>query len=127
MRKTLPLLASFALALLAGCYATVHIDKRPSIALPIYKSSSPNSNTNEVTNWIIVDQGYEVTYSKRGFNTEIQSMRAEITTNRTVVFSLGGLHSTSCYTNSIQLRVEDLFNFIKTSRECPTNEVLNSN
>lgn len=59
-----------------------------------------------------------------GFNTEIQEMRAEITTNRTVVFSLGGLHSTT-YTNSIIFRVEDLFKLASYFRECSsTNEVI---
>ena len=59
-----------------------------------------------------------------GFNTEIQEMRAEITTNRTVVFSLGGLHSTT-YTNSIIFKVEDLFKLASHFRECSsTNEVI---
>ena len=63
---------SLALSFLAGCYASVHIDKRPNIALPIYKLNPSNNSTNEITDWVIVDQGYEVTYTKRGFNTEIQ-------------------------------------------------------
>lgn len=67
---------SLALSFLAGCYASVHIDKRPNIALPIYKLNPSNSNTNEVIDWVIVDQGYSVTYIKRGFNTEIQQMNA---------------------------------------------------
>ena len=120
MRRFL-IIATFA-SLVIGCYSSIHIDKRPNLAVPIYKTSS-NSNTNEITNWIIVDQGYEVTYRKRGFNIEIQEMRAEITTNKTVVFSLGGLHSTVC-TNTITFKLEDIFKLANQFRECSnTNEV----
>ena len=52
-------------------------------------------------------------------------MSAEITTNKTVVFSLGGLHSTICTTNNISLNVNDLFNLVKYFRECSmTNDII---
>ena len=52
---------------LCGCIATVSVDKRPNIALPIYSS---NSSTNPVE-YVMVDQGYQVIYRKWGFDTEI--------------------------------------------------------
>ena len=85
----------------AGCFAKVTVDKRPNLALPLYSESSTNP-----VEYVIVDQGYKVKYLKWGFNTDIQSMSAEITTNKTVNFQLGGLHSYS--TNSVTLKLEDI-------------------
>ena len=98
--------------LLAGCFAKVTVDKRPNLALPIYSESS---NTNPVE-YVIVDQGYQVKYTKWGFSTEIDSMSAEITTNKTVNFKLGGLHS-STPTNSISIKLDDLFKIASLLRE----------
>lgn len=53
MRRFL-IIATFA-SLVIGCYSSIHIDKRPSLAVPIYKTNNSSSSTNEVTNWIIVD------------------------------------------------------------------------
>ena len=86
----------------AGCMAKVTVDKRPNIALPLYSESSP---TNPVQ-YVIVDQGYIVKYSKFGFSTDIESMSAEISTNKTVSFQLGRLHSYA--TNSITVKLDDL-------------------
>ena len=112
----------WALALVAivvaGCMAKVTVDKRPNLALPVYSESSP---TNPVE-YVIVDQGYKVRYMKVGFNTDIQSMQAEISTNKTVTFSLGGLHSNSP-TNNLQIKVEDLVSIFKLFRES-TNDVI---
>ena len=84
----------FALTLLflliCGCMARVTVDKRPCQALPIYDIGCTNGFPKE---YVIVDQGYEVRYVKWGFNTEIKDMSAEIRTNRTVSFNLGGLQS----------------------------------
>ena len=102
----------------AGCMAKVTVDKRPNLALPIYSESSP---TNPVE-YVIVDQGYKVRYMKIGFNTDIQSMQAEISTNKTVSFQLGGLHSNSP-TNNFQIKVEDLVSIFKLFRES-TNDVI---
>ena len=102
----------------AGCMAKVTVDKRPNLALPIYSESSP---TNPVE-YVIVDQGYKVRYMKIGFNTDIQSMQAEISTNKTVSFQLGGLHSNSP-TNNLQIKVEDLVSIFKLFRES-TNDVI---
>ena len=102
----------------AGCLAKVTVDKRPNLALPIYSESSP---TNPVE-YVIVDQGYKVRYMKIGFNTDIQSMSAEITTNKTVNFSLGGLHSNSP-TNNFQIKFEDIVNLFKLVRDS-TNDVI---
>ena len=104
--------------LIVGCMAKVTVDKRPSLALPIY---SP-ANTNLVQEYVIVDQGYKVRYMKIGFNTDIQSMSAEISTNKTVNFQLGGLHSNSP-TNNFQLNIEDLVSIFKLFRES-TNDVI---
>ena len=114
------LYASIAILFLVmcGCMAKVTVDKRPNIALPIY---SP-SNTNLVQEYVIVDQGYKVRYMKIGFNTDIQSMSAEITTNKTVSFALGGLHSNSP-TNNLQIKLEDIVNLFKLVRDS-TNEVI---
>ena len=99
-------LCAIFLIILCGCVAKVTVDKRPNLALPIYNPS----NTNLVQEYVIVDQGYKVRYMKIGFNTDIQSMSAEISTNKTVTFSLGGLHSYS--TNIPQIR----------SRACLTSD-----
>ena len=114
------LYASIAILFLVmcGCMAKVTVDKRPNLALPIY---SP-SNTNLVQEYVIVDQGYKVRYMKIGFNTDIQSMSAEITTNKTVNFQLGGLHSNSP-TNNFSVNVDDLINIFKLFREA-TNDVI---
>lgn len=103
---------------LAGCMAKVTVDKRPAVALPIYSQS----NTNLVQEYVIVDQGYKVRYMKIGFNTDIQSMSAEITTNKTVNFQLGGLHSNSP-TNNLQIKFEDIVNLFKLVRDS-TNDVI---
>lgn len=108
MKRTL----AIAYMLFAGCVATVIVDKRPNLALPIYSESS---NTNPVE-YVIVDQGYQVKYTKWGFSTEIDSMSAEITTNKTVNFKLGGLHS-STPTNSISIKLDDLFKIASLLRE----------
>ena len=52
------LISTLAIALLAGCMATVTVDKRPNLALPIV------SQDNKTNDWVIVDQGYEVKYRK---------------------------------------------------------------
>ena len=111
-------LLTFIMLLIVGCMAKVTVDKRPSLALPIY---SP-ANTNLVQEYVIVDQGYKVRYMKIGFNTDIQSMSAEISTNKTVNFQLGGLHSNSP-TNNFQLNIEDLVSIFKLFRES-TNDVI---
>ena len=98
--------------------AKVTVDKRPSLALPVYSQS----NTNLVQEYVIVDQGYKVRYMKIGFNTDIQSMSAEINTNKTVNFQLGGLHSNSP-TNNFQIKFEDIVNLFKLVRDS-TNDVI---
>ena len=113
--------ASIALfALFGGCVATVVVDKRPNMALPIYSESSCSTNPVE---YVIVDQGYVVKYRKFGFSTQIDSMSAEITTNKTVNFQLGGLHSIAP-TNSISIRFEDLLKIVSLFREVDGNLVL---
>ena len=114
------LYASIAILFLVmcGCMAKVTVDKRPNLALPIYSSTS---STNPVE-YVIVDQGYKVRYMKIGFNTDIQSMSAEISTNKTVTFSLGGLHSNSP-TNNLHIKMEDLVSIFKLFRES-TNDVI---
>ena len=62
--KKLIYFIALCLTVLCGCRAYLSIDKRPSIALPVIH----NSTTND---YVIVDQGYVVNYSKWGFNTEI--------------------------------------------------------
>ena len=101
-----------AALLVVGCVAKVTIDKRPNIALPVYSESS--SSTNPV-DYVIVDQGYRVKYFKFGFNTDIETMSAEITTNKTVNFHLGGYHSSSITNLSVNL--EDLLKMSKILRE----------
>ena len=112
MRNSILLFSSIALLALCGCFAKVTVDKRPNLALPIYSESS---ETNPVE-YVIVDQGYQVKYTKWGFSTEIDSMSAEITTNKTVSFQLGGLHSTAP-TNSISIKLDDLLKIASLLRE----------
>lgn len=100
----------FAVAVV-GCMAKVTVDKRPNLALPVYSESG---TTNPVE-YVIVDQGYLVKYSKFGFSTDIESMSAEIHTNRTVSFNIGGLHSH--YTNSVSLKLDDLLKVVQLFRE----------
>lgn len=99
--------------------ATVTVDKRPNVALPIV------SQDNHTNDWVIVDQGYEVKYRKWGFSTYIDTMYAEIDTNKTVKFQLGGLHSTAP-TNSISIKLDDLLKIATLFRESQgigTNEI----
>ena len=113
------LASTLAIALLAGCMATVTVDKRPNLALPVV------SQDNKTNDWVIVDQGYEVKYRKWGFSTSIESMSAEITTNKTVNFQLGGLHSIAP-TNSISIKLDDLLKMATLFRESQvagTNEI----
>ena len=66
-------------------------------------------------------------YRKWGFSTEIESMSAEITTNKTVNFQLGGLHSIAP-TNSISIKLEDLLKIATLFRESQggvSNEISN--
>ena len=102
---------------LVGCVATVTVDKRPNIALPIYSDSSCHTNP---VDYVVVDQGYEVRYKKWGFSTEIDSMSAEIATNKTVKFHLGGLHSIAP-TNSISIKMQDLVDLTNLLRDA-TND-----
>ena len=88
------------------------VDKRPNLVLPVYSSSSP---TNPVE-YVIVDQGYKVRYLKWGFSTYIDSMSAEITTNKTVNFQLGGLHSIAP-TNVVSIKLEDLLKIASLFRD----------
>lgn len=66
-----------------------------------------------------------VNYSKWGFNTEIQSMTAELTTNKTVKFTLGGFNSTMV-TNSLNIKMDDMFKLMKLFREVNnvTNDII---
>ena len=98
--------------LLAGCFAKVTVDKRPSLALPIYSES----DATHPKEYVVVDQGYRVKYVKWGFSTQIDSMSAEISTNKTVSFQLGGLHSTTP-TNSISVKLDDLLKIANLFRE----------
>lgn len=95
-----------------GCFASVTVDKRPNLVLPIYSESS---KTNPVE-YVVVDQGYQVKYMKWGFSTQIDSMSAEITSNKTVNFKLGGLHSIAP-TNSISIKFDDLLKIASFLRE----------
>ena len=117
MKKSIYFIA-LCLIVLCGCRAYLSIDKRPSIALPIIQNSITN-------NYLIVDQGYVVNYSKWGFNTEIQSMGVELTTNKTVKFTLGGFNST-IVTNSLNIKLDDMFKILKFFRDVnstTTNEI----
>ena len=111
MNKIQLILCSLIL-LLVGCFAKVTVDKRPNLVLPIYSESS---KTNPVE-YVIVDQGYQVKYTKWGFSTQIDSMSAEITSNKTVNFHLGGLRSIAP-TNSISIRLDDLLKIAGMFRE----------
>lgn len=108
----IPLILCSLILLLVGCFAKVTVDKRPNLALPIYSESS---KTNPVE-YVIVDQGYQVKYTKWGFSTQIDSMSAEITSNKTVNFHLGGLRSIAP-TNSISIRLDDLLKIAGMFRE----------
>ena len=108
----IPLILCSLILLLVGCFAKVTVDKRPNLALPIYSESS---KTNPVE-YVIVDQGYQVKYTKWGFSTQIDSMSAEITSNKTVNFHLGGLRSIAP-TNSISIRLDDLLKIAGMVRE----------
>ena len=59
---------------------------------------------------------------KIGFNTDIQSMSAEINTNKTVNFQLGGLHS-NVATNGFVIKLEDLLKISQLFRD-NTNDVI---
>lgn len=63
---------------------------------------------------------------KWGFNTHIDHMSAEITTNKTVSFQLGGLHSLSP-TNSISIRLEDLLKIAALFREANDTQCVLTN
>ena len=122
MKNCIVVFLSIALLALCGCFAKVIVDKRPNLALPIYSESS---KTNPVE-YVIVDQGYEVKYTKWGFSTVIDSMSAEITTNKTVSFQLGGLHSTAP-TNSISIKLDDLLKIATLFREIDAGVLLTTN
>ena len=122
MTKNCIVVFSIALLALCGCVAKVIVDKRANLALPIYSESS---KTNPVE-YVIVDQGYEVKYTKWGFSTEIDSMSAEITSNKTVSFQLGGLHSTAP-TNSISIKLDDLLKIATLFREIDAGVLLTTN
>ena len=102
------LLAS--LLMLAGCHAHISIDKRPSIGIPILDEGG---HTNSV---VVLDQGYVVRYAKWGFNTEVQNMAIEITTNRTVKVDIGELNSVSSITN-FTLHLDELLDAVQMFRE----------
>lgn len=116
LKKSIQIMA-LCLTFLCGCHAYLSIDKRPSLALPIIQ----NSITND---YVMVDQGYVVNYSKWGFNTEIQSMTAELTTNKTVKFTIDGFNST-VITNSLNIKLDDMFKMLKLFRDVNniTNEI----
>ena len=117
LKKSIYFIA-LCLTVLCGCRAYLSIDKRPSLALPVIQ----NSTTND---YVIVDQGYVVNYSKWGFNTEIQSMGVELSTNKTVKFTLGGFNST-IVTNSLNIKLDDMFKILKFFRDVnstTTNEI----
>ena len=111
-----------ALVAISGCMARVVVDKRPNLALPVY--ADPGS-TNPVE-YVIVDQGYQVKYVKWGFSTYIDAMSAEITTNKTVNFQLGGLHSTYP-TNSISINVSDLLKLVNLIRDADATALNTTN
>lgn len=116
LKKSIQIIA-LCLTVLCGCRAYLSIDKRPSLALPVIQ----NSTTND---YVIVDQGYVVNYSKWGFNTEIQSMGVELSTNKTVKFTLGGFNST-IVTNSLNIKLDDMFKILKFFREVNSNTITN--
>ena len=116
LKKSIYFIA-LCLTVLCGCRAYLSIDKRPSLALPVIQ----NSTTND---YVIVDQGYVVNYSKLGFNTEIQSMGVELSTNKTVKFTLGGFNST-IVTNSLNIKLDDMFKILKFFRDVNSNITTN--
>ena len=116
LKKSIYFIA-LCLTVLCGCRAYLSIDKRPSLALPVIQ----NSTTND---YVIVDQGYVVNYSKWGFNTEIQSMGVELSTNKTVKFTLGGFNST-IVTNSLNIKLDDMFKILKFFRDVNSNITTN--
>ena len=116
MKKSIYFIA-LCLTVLCGCRAYLSIDRRPSLALPVIQ----NSTTND---YVIVDQGYVVNYSKWGFNTEIQSMGVELSTNKTVKFTLGGFNST-IVTNSLNIKLDDMFKILKFFRDVNSNITTN--
>ena len=116
LKKSIYFIA-LCLTVLCGCRAYLSIDKRPQIALPVIH----NSTTND---YVIVDQGYVVNYSKWGFNTEIQSMGVELSTNKTVKFTLGGFNST-IVTNSLNIKLGDMFKILKFFRDVNSNITTN--
>lgn len=63
-------------------------------------------------------------YSKWGFNTEIQSMGVELSTNKTVKFTLGGFNST-IVTNSLNIKLDDMFKILKFFRDVNSNITTN--
>lgn len=63
-------------------------------------------------------------YSKWGLNTEIQSMNVELTTNKTVKFTLGGFNST-IVTNSLNIKLDDMFKILKFFRDVNSNTITN--
>ena len=114
------------MVILFGCFAKVTVNKRPNVALPIYDAYSQiyyPTNPPVVVNYMFLDQGYEVEYRKFGFNTDIQSMSAEITTNKTVSFHLGGLHSTAMTTNSLSIKLDEIFKIAQIFRNS-TNDII---
>lgn len=64
-------------------------------------------------------------YTKWGFSTQIDSMQAEITSNKTVNFKLGGFHSTAP-TNSISIKLDDLLKIANLLREVDDSGVLST-
>lgn len=105
MRKAIAILLLFT-----GCMSSVKVDKRPNLALPIYDSTS------NIVEYVQIDQGYSVKYTKWGFNTEIQELSASLTTNKTVTFTLGGFNSTTP-TNAVNISLSELLNLLKLARE----------
>lgn len=97
------------LILFTGCMSSVKVDKHPNLALPIYDSTS------NIVEYVQIDQGYSVKYTKWGFNTEIQELSASLTTNKTVTFTLGGFNSTTP-TNAVNIGLAELLKLLKTIR-----------
>lgn len=116
LKNVLKFICLCMVAMTIGCHAYVNVDKRPNIALPIY------DNKTNLVDWVVVDQGYEVTYSKWGFNTQIEHMSAEISTNKTVTFNLGGLASIAS-TNTLHVKLEDVTKLLGLIRTIPENEL----
>ncbi len=119
IRSKTCLVVALFVAFLAGCFAKVTVDRRANLALPIYSAQSP---TNPVE-YVIVDQGYKVNYFKVGFSTDIESMSAEICSNKTVKFNLGGLHSSSP-TNAISIKLNELLSLLKYVKEIQATNIV---